>query len=169
MNIFQRNILTKYPNISFETCTTFSNVWSYIYAPMSSEISLKLMRPQAAMATSLQRSHNYLNITGRLCSDPSFKYVPPPPQSSHLRLWTGPFWLGVGDSIVWILCSSVHSPTTLSPSTPRVTTSGLWSICMVTLFAIMDPLRTDHIMGDEVYFPFWMNALNAYDLFEGDW
>ena len=32
-----------------------------------------------------------------------------------------------------------------------------------------DPLHTDHIMGDEVYFPFWMNALNVYDLFEGDW
>ena len=34
---------------------------------------------------------------------------------------------------------------------------------------IGDPLHTDHIMGDEVYFPFWMNVLNAYDLFEGDW
>ena len=32
-----------------------------------------------------------------------------------------------------------------------------------------DLLHTDHIMGDEVYFPFWMNSLNAYDLFEGDW
>ena len=32
-----------------------------------------------------------------------------------------------------------------------------------------DLLHTDHIMGDEVYFPFWMNALNAYHLFEGDW
>ena len=31
-----------------------------------------------------------------------------------------------------------------------------------------DPLHTDHIMGDEVYFPFWMNALDVYDLFEGD-
>ena len=31
-----------------------------------------------------------------------------------------------------------------------------------------DPLHTDHIKGDEVYFPFWMNALNVYDLFEGD-
>ena len=28
--------------------------------------------------------------------------------------------------------------------------------------------HSDHIMGDEVYFPFWMNALNVYDLFEGD-
>ena len=28
-----------------------------------------------------------------------------------------------------------------------------------------DPLHTDHIMRDEVYFPFWMNALNVYDLF----
>ena len=26
----------------------------------------------------------------------------------------------------------------------------------------------DHIMGDEVYFPFWLNALDVYDLFEGD-
>ena len=31
-----------------------------------------------------------------------------------------------------------------------------------------DPLHTDHIMGGEVYFPFWMNALNVYDLFEDD-
>ena len=31
-----------------------------------------------------------------------------------------------------------------------------------------DPFHTDHIKGDEVYFPFWMNALNVYDLFEGD-
>ena len=30
------------------------------------------------------------------------------------------------------------------------------------------PLHTDHIMGDDVYFPFWMNALNGYDQFEGD-
>ena len=28
-----------------------------------------------------------------------------------------------------------------------------------------DPLHTDHIMGNEVYFLFRMNALNAYDLF----
>ena len=30
-----------------------------------------------------------------------------------------------------------------------------------------DTLYTDHIKGGEVYFPFWMNALNVYDLFEG--
>ena len=27
-----------------------------------------------------------------------------------------------------------------------------------------DPLHTHHIKGDEAYFPFWMNALNVYDL-----
>ena len=29
-----------------------------------------------------------------------------------------------------------------------------------------DPLHTDHIMGDEVYFPSWMNVLIVYDQFE---